>query len=497
MKEGDTLEQNHYVKLLSEALDIAEKEIHEYPASITAELGERVSLVRIKNTKYLLVIGNGIVSIEFEGDEVFERGKLCPLSHQNRLVLNNFFPYTKPTAFGRNTGTFGVGDRLGVATPGHIRILKDSMLKPVLAQQSKRELDFTNRTYEKVLDDVCFGVYQEGYHGGFGADGDHLKTIADIEDALSCGYTMITLDCSEQIGRGVEDLAPQERLIQYQSYALEYRERIESQYLGKQITIDGISYCFQLDELVTASLIYKDALSFVEKVYLQCIKPNKESVDFELSIDETESITTEIGHLFVALELQHFNIDVTSLAPRFTGEFQKGIDYIGEISQFHAMLKGHAKIADYFGYKLSIHSGSDKFSVFPQIGEQTNRRLHLKTSGTSWLEALGTIANTNCALFREIYKTAINHFEEARAFYHVSAEIEQAPSIDATPDDHLIHFLDNIHSRQILHITYGYILSDEVLKNKIYFTLSEREESYYNRLVSHIGRHIAEINKQF
>src|SRR5690625_169958 len=118
-------------------------------------------------------------------------------------------------------------------------------------------------------------------------------------------------------------------------------------------------------------------------------------IDYEISIDETETITSPLAHFFVANELQAADVKVISLAPRFCGEFQKGIDYIGDIEQFEKELSEHALIAEHFGYKLSIHSGSDKFAVFPIIAKYTKGVLHVKTAGTNWLEAIRVIAGTN------------------------------------------------------------------------------------------------------
>src|SRR5690606_12602301 len=110
-----------------------------------------------------------------------------------------YFDYTKPRAFGTKIATIGLGDRLGLASPGHIKTIAGRNIRPILAQQSIRELNLTNRTYEDVLDAAAFAVFQEGYKDGWGADGDHLKTTADIEYALGLGFSMLTLDASEHI----------------------------------------------------------------------------------------------------------------------------------------------------------------------------------------------------------------------------------------------------------------------------------------------------------
>ncbi len=478
------------MEAICKALQLNSEQITLYPSSYI-EYGEGTFLLcKADDVKKIIAMGKGEFFSQLDGTNLSETIKLCPLSHENRLVLNQYLPFTQPSAFGRQTATFGLGDRLGLATQGHIRCFNHCNAKPILAQQSKRELDLTGRNFKQVLDDVCFAVFQEGYHGGFGADGDHLKYIEDILDALRCGYTMITLDCSERIGRGVDQLSNVDLAKAYGELPLDYRARIENSYLSKGFLIKKEEYFFTKEELMQCALIYHGAVDFVKEVFFQVLKKTAHSVDFELSIDETESITTAQGHLFVAMELEYNGVEVTSLAPRFIGEFQKGIDYIGDINQFETQLKQHAAIAHHFGYKLSIHSGSDKFSIFPIIGTYTEGILHIKTSGTSWLEAVATIAEKNPQLYRRIHQKAMEHFKEATSFYYVSGDPARVEDPAYRPDETLIDYLMEDDSRQLLHITYGFVLEDAALKKELYQTVEENEAHYWRRLVSHIGRHL-------
>ncbi len=475
---------------ICKTLDVRPEQVALYTSSYVEHEDGRFLLCKIDGVKKILAAGKGDFFSQLDGTNLSGDVKLCPLTHQNRVVLNKHLAYTLPSAFGRQTATFGVGDRLGVSSPGHIRSFKNSKAKPILAQQSRRELDLTGRTYEQVLDDVCFAVFQEGYRGGFGADGDHLKKAEDIQDALDCGYTMITLDCSERIGRGIENRNAAELTEIYEKLPAKYRSRIENSYLSKGFPIEDDHYIFTKEELMRCALIYGSAIDFVREIYFRFFKESVRPVDFELSIDETESVTTAQGHLFVSMELGYNDIEVTSLAPRFIGEFQKGIDYIGDRNEFEAQLKQHAAIARHFGYKLSIHSGSDKFSVFPIIGKYTGGILHLKTSGTTWLEAIGTIAEKNPVLYRKIHEKALEHFEESRAHYYVSGDLGKVEALSSRKDESLIDYLSADDSRQLLHITYGFVLGDPVLKTELYETLKENEDHYYGRLTSHIGRHL-------
>jgi hypothetical protein len=478
------------IKTICEAFHIAPEQITEYPASSVMLPHGRLIMCKLKDEKKIIAEGEGGIFSELDGTLLEGPVRVCPLSHENRLALNEYLPYTKPVAFGTKVSTFGMGDRLGLASPAHIRSVKNSGAKPVLAQQSKRELELTGRNYTQVLDDACFAVFQEGYQDGFGADGDHLKYADDIKDALAQGYTMITLDCSEKIGKDFEPLSMNGLCSGYQLLPTEYRMRIEESYLKKKFLIAGTEYSFTDEELYRCALVYHGVIDFASEIYRNILSGAEHAVDFELSVDETESVTTPHAHIFTAMELLHQKVKITSLAPKFIGEFQKGIDYIGNITEFEAQFSEHAAIASHFGYKLSVHSGSDKFRVFPLIGKYSAGNLHLKTSGTSWLEAVGTIAECNPALYRRIHEKALACFDNALHFYHVTANPEKIAGLCDTGDDELIEFLRHNDSRQLLHITYGAILAEHHFKQEIYKTLELHEEHYMKRLALHMDRHL-------
>ena len=151
--------------------------------------------------KRLIVIPNNGYD-NFEGESLQVDGvlvKICPLNIANSKIVREIFPFTNPTSVGSRKTSLGLGDRLGLASPGQIRLVKGKDIFPIIAQQSIRELNLTNRTYEDVLASAVWAVLQEGYTDGYGADGDHLKTQEEVLMALDCGYTMITLDCSARI----------------------------------------------------------------------------------------------------------------------------------------------------------------------------------------------------------------------------------------------------------------------------------------------------------
>ena len=117
--------------------------------------------------------------------------------------------------------------------------------------------------------------------------------------------------------------------------------------------------------------------------------------------------------------------------------------------------------------------------------------VHLKTAGTSYLEALRAIALLHPKLFREIVGFAINRYPIDRATYHVSAELERMPEVNALPNDRLIILLDNFHAREVLHVTFGSVLNHPDFREPFFMTLRADEETYYQMLETHFAKHLA------
>ena len=133
---------------------------------------------------------------------------------------------------------------------------------------------------------------------------------------------------------------------------------------------------------------------------------------------------------YIAHELKRLGVHWVSLAPRYVGRFEKGVDYIGDLAELDRTMGLHAAIMRSFGsYKLSLHSGSDKFSVYPIAAKHAHGLVHLKTAGTSYLEALRVIARLTASYFMKIYEFARDRYETDRASYHVSAELAKLPPI--------------------------------------------------------------------
>jgi hypothetical protein len=212
-----------------------------------------------------------------------------------------------------------------------------------------------------------------------------------------------------------------------------------------------------------------------------------DAFDFEVSVDETATPTSIHEHFFIAHELQRLGVRWTSLAPRFVGRFEKGVDFIGDLQELDRTMAQHCAVMRYFGsYKISLHSGSDKFSVYPIAARHSHGLVHLKTAGTSYLEALRVIAMTDPELFRKIYTFSRDRYETDRASYHVSAELSKTPVHPTNPE--LPGLLDQFDARQVLHVTFGSVLDH--FKTELYQNLRSHEAEYSEVLRKHFKKHL-------
>ncbi len=466
-----------------------------YPLSIHSIKETTLFIAKRGGEKVLVSVGP---SIGLVGEQTTIEGKsvvIGNLDHTNAEVLRARFSFTAPKRVLSKERTIGVGDRLGIASPGHIRVFEEYDAYPILAQQSIRELHLTNRNYEDVLDAATFAVFQEGYKKGYGADGDHLKSEHEIKMALDLGFTMITLDCSEHMHNEFESMSVEELNSRYTQVGI-----LEREYMNKSFQIEeGVTVSFNEEEFKRMVMTYKDVLDFAGTLYKKFFSSGKYEADFEISIDETTTSTTPAEHFFIANELRKRGVEFVTLAPRFCGEFQKGVDYIGDVKQFEKELVVHAAIARHFGYKLSLHSGSDKFKIFEIFGRVTRGNFHVKTAGTNYLEAMKLVAMKDPSLYRDIHAFALSAFDEVTQYYHVTTDISRIPSLESLDDTQLVKLFEYNDSRQLIHITYGPILNKKddsgkyVYRDKLYELWSEYEDLYSDLLFRHIGRHLFQL----
>ena len=467
-----------------------------YASSITPSADHLYFLTR-ERTKRL-----GVACIE-DGELKVE---LRATDHANAAALRDELPFLAPSLLGLET-SLGLGDRLGLATPGHIRAIRGTGLGHILAQQSIREMERTNRTPDDVMDDATWGVLQEGYREGFGSDADHLKTTDDIDATAAAGFTMFTVDPGDHVNDAAGAMtaaALEDALAGVPWYDLDTtRADTEAAYAGRSFDLGNSTLDISAEAAARAVVKYGAAVAHVVRMqrHLESVFGER-PFELEMSVDETDSPTSAAEHFYVASELARLGVRPVSLAPRFVGDFEKGVDYIGDVALLESTFIEHVAIARTLGpYKISIHSGSDKFGVYEIAARIADGLVHVKTAGTSYLEALRAVAAMNPSLFRDILAFSFDRWDEDRATYHVSAEMAEVARPEDLADAQLPALLDQFDARQLLHVTYGSVLAtteggEYVFRDRLYDTLAEHEEEHYAALEMHLGKHAAPFAEQ-
>ena len=260
--------------------------------------------------------------------------------------------------------SFGFGDRMGNATPGHLAALRahGGPIRGVFAQQSIREMERTRSTPRKVMEAAEAALAAAGYAEPWGADGDHLKTWEHVERVLEAGFTLFTLDPSDHVDSLAESYDP--LTLQQRFHALRAEVGWTEEYMGQVVHLeDGTEIPLDAETVRRGAVKYgravNHAVALAERIRKACAEQGREH-EIELSVDETDAPTTPAEHYLIADRCLRAGMNLVSLAPRFPGRWEKGVDFIGDAATLAASFQVHAALARALGmYKLSLHSGSD------------------------------------------------------------------------------------------------------------------------------------------
>lgn len=405
------------------------------------------------------------------------------------------------------TPSFGFGDRIGLATPGHVESMNRSGqgIAPIYPQQSIREMTRTNRTPTDVMDDAMSAAAECGWTDPIGADADHLKAPEDVNVTAEVGFTFFTIDPSDDVDQKADDY--EESILREKFESAKAAAPWYDSYLNKKIDLpSGAKIDLNEEACMRAAVKYGAAIQRALNLG-EHIKSVNESAgqdyEIELSVDETDQPTTLAEHYIIADQCIQGGMKLVSLAPRFIGELEKGVDYKGDVSALEASLNDHAAISQLVGpYKLSLHSGSDKISMYPALARATQGMFHVKTAGTSYLEAIRVVARHDEELFRRIVKFARDRYDVDKATYHVSATNAAVPAGDDLDPTKLEQvYLERWQDvpqglgftepgRQILHCTFGSVLTSEEYGPAVYSVLESHPDTYKEVLADHFSRHL-------
>lgn len=328
--------------------------------------------------------------------------------------------------------TFGMGDRFGHQGEAQLKAVLDARkegleVAPVW-NKSKREHSLIGTVPQSLRDEADAAVQALGYDGAYFVDADHIN-YQTVDEFLTCS-DFFTLDVAEELGKPP---ASAETLARYQS-ALEK--------LGT-LSLDGLPEPLVYDAAVVSNLVntYGGAVEAAKKLFDK-IAANKNAASFavEVSMDETDNPQGPKELLGILCMLAAEGVPAQTIAPKFSGRFNKGVDYVGDLDQFRVEFEADLIVLRYAvdtlglpeTLKLSVHSGSDKFSLYPIINELVAKHeagLHLKTAGTTWLEELIGLAEAGgeaLEFVKRLYVEALDHVDELTAPYATVLDINPA-----------------------------------------------------------------------
>jgi hypothetical protein len=328
--------------------------------------------------------------------------------------------------------SFGIGDRFAMEGKAQLEAIleinKSGIQVVPVWNKSNREHKIVKTTQASVAKEAAEAVSALNWKQNYYVDADHigLETVDDFIDHSN----FFTIDVAHFIAQpvGAEDKA---------NFIKRY-----GKYIGK-LTIPGIPEGFEVTEsyLAGAADKYLLAIQNVAKIYNHIVaKKGKDNFIPEVSMDECDKAQTPLDLFFILAELRYLQVDIQTIAPKFTGLFAKGIDYIGNVQGFEKEFEQDVAVIKFAigllglpsNLKLSVHSGSDKFSIYPSIKKAIQKfdaGIHVKTAGTTWLEeviGLAEAGGEGLDIAKTIYRKSLQRYDELTGPYATVLDIDQA-----------------------------------------------------------------------
>lgn len=406
--------------------------------------------------------------------------------------------------------SLGTGDRFGHQGHAQLKAIIEAGKKGVeitpVWNKSNREHLIIGTEPADVRKEADTVTREAGFTNLYFVDADHIN-LDTVERFLSSS-DFFTIDVASYIGKKASD----DEIREFVSGALKYSGKMnipgkhESLYVTKEeIRIIAEKYLF--------------AAKMAGEIYRK-IESRKGRGNFvpEVSMDEVPSPQTPVELFFILKMLGDENIPLQTIAPRFSGRFNKGVDYVGDIARFSAEFEADlmiiSKAVEEFelpeNLKISVHSGSDKFSIYPHIGEiirKHNKGIHLKTAGTTWLEeiiGLSEAGGKALDFAKDVYIRSLEKIDELCAPYADVIDIDRSilPSAEEVKGWSGSKFASSLRHipghpgynpgmRQLIHVAYKMA----ALKMEEFFSLLDenREEIGQNVFENIYNRHICRL----
>lgn len=405
--------------------------------------------------------------------------------------------------------SFGIGDRFTKQGDAQLKALLEANKAGIafvpVWNKSNREHQIVKTSPKDTWTEAVNATDKAGYQGSWYVDADHIN-LSNV-DAYIDHSNFFTLDVADYIGKAAEKAEMDDMVKKL------------SGYLG-ELFIPGIDEAFEITETVLQEIVLKfySAVKEAALIY-QHIKARKgDEFIAEVSMDEVDEAQTPIELFFILAMIDHFEIPAQTIAPKFTGRFNKGVDYVGDVDLFRKEFEQDLMVIEHaiesFGLpdnlKLSVHSGSDKFSIYPIIGELVKKHdkgIHIKTAGTTWLEeviGLALAGGEALETAKEIYAGAYERREELCKPYEtvIDIDFDKLPhpgEVNCWNQNEFVNTLRHIPEhpeydpgfRQLIHV--GYKVAAEMGARYLNL-LDEHKEVVGNEVATNIlERHIGRL----
>jgi len=406
--------------------------------------------------------------------------------------------------------SIGIGDRFAHQGKAQLQALINARanglnIVPVW-NKSHREHTIIKTSPADVRKEADIATTQMRWPHSYYVDADHIS-LKNV-DLFMASSDFFTLDVADFIGQPIAQ-------ADIDAFIAKHRN------LAANLAIPGIDQPLKITKQQIAAIAAKFLLAVKQagKIYHH-IQNAKGSDNFitEVSMDETDSPQTPVEMLFILAAIADERIPAQTIAPKFTGRFNKGVDYVGNVNTFTNEFEQDLAVIRYAvnefslpaNLKLSVHSGSDKFSIYSPIAKALQKYdagLHLKTAGTTWLEELIGLAlagGHGLEIAKQIYEIAFDRFDELCKPYASVIDIDPAklPSPRTVADwpgkqyaDTLRHDQScdqyNPHFRQLLHVAYKVAAE---LDSQYLTALTEHENIIAQNVTQNIyHRHIKKV----
>lgn len=327
--------------------------------------------------------------------------------------------------------TFGSGDRFAHQGEAQLSAVQDASREGLevfpVWNKSNREHTIIGSTPDDLRAEADAAVKALGWDGSYYIDADHigLKTV----DGFLKGSNFFTLDVADFTGQSAPADAIDAFVASHQKYVGEF-------------SIPGIAQPITLSEETVRATAAKFLLAAQEagRIHRHIAAAKEDDFVTEVSVDETDTPQTPVELFLILAMLAQEKVPVQTIAPKFTGRFNKGVDYVGDLAQFEKEFDQDLCVVAFaiaeFGLpaslKLSVHSGSDKFSLYPIINTLIKKHdagLHVKTAGTTWLEeviGLAEAGGEGLAIAKEVYASSHAQFDALTAPYATVIDIDRS-----------------------------------------------------------------------